>query len=75
MFWEPHLLTLRVNANSVNAAATAEDEDEMRMRPRVESSELSSGRRWQNGARPEGKWVGRRRKRDSGRRKGSEQKG
>ena len=54
MFWEPHLLTLRVNANSVNAAATAEDEDEMRMRPRVESSELSSGRRWQNGARPEG---------------------
>ena len=44
MFWEPHLLTLRVNANSVNAAATAEDEDEMRMRPRVESSELSSGR-------------------------------
>ena len=69
MFWESRLSTLRVNANSVNAAR-AEDEAEAE---RVECSELSSGRRWQNGGRRVSGWEEGSGIRGEG--KGREQKG
>ena len=48
MFWEPHLSTLRVNANSVNA----EDEAESRVHRVVKWPEMAK-------RCPEGKWVAR----------------